>query len=1618
METPTDTIIAQFCESSSSLSITDAIVYDENKISYEQLQCKVNKLASIILDHSSPGAYVGFCLERGIENIITMLAIWKAGCAYVPLDKKYPLKRIDHIMKDTGLQIVITNIQSNSNNTELLSVLKTSPTIIDLNHIDYSLIQLKQTYPEVKGTDIAYIIYTSGTTGLPKGVMIQHAGLLNLIKSAIKILQIKQKMNFYLYASVGFDAAGWDIYISLLSGGTLHIANENLMISPVDTHTYMLQHNINMATVTPAFLADMPMIQLGSLQILVVMGDKPIEKNMEFWCRGRKCYNGYGPTETTIGATIHEYNVGNSPTNIGMPFDNYNICLLDTNLKLINNVGEAGEIYIGGIGVALGYLNKPELTSAKFVCTQFGRMYKTGDFAKYDEDHNLEFVGRIDNQIKINGVRVELEEIEGYVTELPFIIKASIQYEKEKKRLIVYYMSNSKSDVVEQHLEIKKYLDQKLMRAVVPQCYQKVENFVLTSNGKIDKKQLPIYIQLVGDIHLPTNIIEATILETYKEMFGLVEIGINADYFQLGGDSLGTVIIVTKLRQHGIIVENTDIMRYPVIKDLAAHTKSFDAKLQKLPSKINTTQILTPHQLSIFYYQQLYPTDSSYNTFVGHIIDETLNVNKFIDALQFLINKHESLRTVIKLVNNAPYQEFITLPKLSKSDLIVEMTSSQIDQDILSVVSSSFEMIDSILIRMRLYKNLDNGQYAFVVVKHNIITDAHSEEVMLNDLCNFYNSDNLIIQPECKFTYIKYIDQTNQKFSDGGDLEYWKGNISNFVELSIPKKELLETSQGQSYSMTRIFEFEDFPNFISFTKSSCFRILLSGLYIALARFNQYNLSNIIDITIGSQIANRSFETKDVVGFFISTLFLRNKFNWDTTVCELQEQINNTLNNAILHPHISYDQLVNLAKSKIDVMFVMQSNSEKSLLLDNITTQTINLEMTSNAFPIYIDVYPDKTMSKFKFHVRHSEMYEPYMINLIMDSYEIIMKGIISNYDEKILTIPYLKSSTCLTGQQIKHQCQTITSAIVSVASLCPDQLIMYHSTGSIDYLNESMTYLEILDESNKMAHCLAQLYNVKPTDIIGVKMRRGRNFVITLIAILKVGATYVPIDPVYPNDRINYMLEDCKPTLLIQTSTDKTNLYSGTIVISYEELKASSELFEATEIDLAEPESIAYIIYTSGSTGKPKGCSIKHKSIVNVLYYFRDILNITANDKVWSLTTISFDIMVLEIFLPLTSGCKLLLCPQCVVEDPMNLVEWINKHGPTVLQATPTQFNLIGKHIKPNNNMKILVGGETVTSKLAKDLLNITSEVYNVYGPSETTIWSTTKKVTNYEAITIGKPLYNTKCVVLNEIQQAVPDKCVGELCIGGDGLSTGYYGKFELTSQRFIQYGGEIYYRTGDLVKFTDGSKNDLEIEYVGRTDFQVKINGRRIELGEIVNIMESNLLVTRAVVTAKNHNNSTYLVGYYTGTNDTELLSYMRQKLPPWMVPHFVIHVIKFVETLNGKIDMKALPNPFDENVNNQISFLRSVEYVGPTSEIEKKLHIIYVEIIRNKIPIEKISIKESIINLGCDSLTVIFLISRINKEFNITINPVDYFRVSTITTCAELIESMSIIPQILSP
>ncbi|XWV25970.1 non-ribosomal peptide synthetase [Tupanvirus soda lake] len=1573
-----------------------ALVHNDQKFTYFEINRRVTQLSNYIkskLDITITASLendpkpIAFYLDRGHNILIAMLAILKSGNYYMPLDKKYPEERIKYIVNDIKPILIITDC-SKSFEDKNIGVINLNE---NKNEIDTMTLK-DENYIQNVTDNLAYVIYTSGTTGLPKGVMIKQSSLINLMNSAIRILNIPVGYKILQYASIGFDAAGWDIYIGLFVGGTIYMVSDDTMISPIECYQYIKKNNINMATVTPVFLSEFPKEIITSLEILVVMGDMANAKNMEFWCSNTKVYNGYGPTEATIGSTIHQFHPGDNPSNIGKPFDGYQIYLLDDENNPVPN-GEIGEICIGGVGVAVGYWQRPELTQKKFVDTKFGRLYKSGDLGKINSDMDIEIMGRKDNQVKINGVRIELEEIENLTMRLDFVSRACVKYDKF---LILYYTTESTKNQNILNKKIRKHLSKYLHSAVIPNIYCRVDSFILTPNGKIDKNKLVIP-ENSRDIVPASNPLEKMAIEIYQKVLGCDEIGLNTNFFEIGGNSMMAYKIALHFQNNHYDISPVHVLKYPVISDLI---ENLNIKKEIILKKDLDNGIeLSPYQMGMWHYQQIYPSDSSYNMYNVYSLRGNISVDSLVGSLNYVMNKNKILNTVIKMVDGIPHQYFDDkLPDIK----VESLTQNQIMEQISLDINRPYDMLHEKLTRIRLFQNTcQKDNYILMIIKHDIIIDAYSENIIQNDLCYAYNE--LVQKKEIKYmkneyTYHDLVNYIREKFTTNQNtINYWEKHLKNYEELQLPTISTIDTNKQLTMASKNISNLKELEKFANKNNVTLYTVLVTALNILLYRYSHQT-----DISFGTQVAMRS-ESKweNLVGFMVSTIIVRNIFNTDIVIGDLLKQIFDTFNETLNHQYITYDTLLKMCGKNVDIMFVFQNMlTKQKLCLYDVDIEPIYFNTTNTPFPITWNVYLKEDTLDIK--VNHSNKYDNQLIQDMLDTYAIILGNMVNSSCKKISEINYLSNGS-LIGPSMGIT-QTVDEIIDITCNLYANNIALCYSTDENNYLNKKISYDKLYKKSNTIANILVNEYKIGPGDIIGICIGRGKRFVITMLAILKTGACYVPMDPNYPMDRLKYMIDDCQPKYIIANPTHKIVSCYDSIISIKNLVESDYEHMELKKIH--NPESLAYIIYTSGSTGKPKACMIKHKSIVNVLYHFRNLLHVNETDKIWSLTSISFDIFVLETLLPLISGAQLLLCPQCVSSNPVSLINWINNEKPTILQATPTQLSIIDKHIIPNPFLKILVGGEAVTTKLVISLKNITPQIYNVYGPSETTIWSTCKEIKEYDNnVSIGKPISNTQCLVVNNFHQQVPRGTIGELLIGGIGVSSGYLHKPELTANKFVDINGSIFYKTGDLVKVNF----DGDLEYIGRSDHQIKIRGHRIELEEITKTLESIDEIKRVQVVTREHNLQIVLVAFFTSSitlNISKILEFARTKLPSFMVPNYIIQIPRFPETLNGKIDTNKLPNPFDSN--SGITYVSVTEYVEPRNETEQKLCAIWKQLLA----LEQISVCECVLNMGATSIMFPIFVNKIKEEFGIVLTIEQFIKNSTVEKCAVVLNNIKLI------
>jgi amino acid adenylation domain-containing protein/non-ribosomal peptide synthase protein (TIGR01720 family) len=1611
------TIVSLFEEQVEKTPDNQAIVFQETELTYKELNERSNQLGAYLREKYKIKAndLIGIKLERSEWMVIAILGILKSGGAYVPVDPNYPQQRIDYMLADSNCKVVIDE-------QELGSFRKDEKKYVKKN--------LKSIN---KPEDLCYVIYTSGTTGNPKGSLIEHKNVVRLFKIDSPLFDFSSADVWTMFHSYCFDFSVWEMYGALLYGGKLIIIPS---IIAKDSEAYidiLNKHGVTVLNQTPLSFYNIIKQELekerSDLQLRYVIfgGDVLSPEKLEGW-RNKypetKLVNMYGITETTVHVTykeITEEDIERKISNIGKPIPTLSCYILDQNKRLLP-VGVSGEMYVSGDGLARGYLNKPELTLEKFVSNPFRegeRLYKTGDLGRWLPDGNIEFAGRKDDQVKIRGYRIELGEIEnalgGYegIGSAVVIAKSNAEGENE---LVAYIIGMEKLNTS----DIRSYLTERLPAYMLPGYIIQLDALPLTLNGKVDRKKLPDpeKLGLSADIKYvaPTTETEKKLVLIWQEVLGKQKIGIKDNFFDLGGHSLKATRLASQIHKEFEVRVALKILFTKVILDEQAQLieqfkKSSFITISPVATGVNYSLSSSQHRLWIL--SQFEEGNIAYNMPGAYIFEGDLNHAALEYSFATLIERHESLRTIFKEDEQGEIKQFIKLPeeigfKLVYKDLRKEKRQkSKLEKLVKEGFTKPFNLASGPLLQAGLYQVEDN-KWVFMYVMHHIISDGWSMNILINELLLLYNSYVRGEINQLTPLRIQYKDYaawqqaqlSRENFND--HKEYWLKQFEGEIPvLELPCDNVrpsVKTYNGGLISK-RIN-----PRMSKGIKSlgqkqggTLFMSLLAVVNTLLYRYTGQE-----DIIIGSPIAGREhIDLEDQIGFYVNTLALRTRFKGEDNYKEILENVKQVTLEAYEHQIYPFDELVNtlhLERNRsrhplFDVMVVLQNAGMKF---------TKELE---NPDKLKVHEYQDgkKLSSKFDLTFNfveageelyasieyNSDIYNGSTIERLASHLVQLLEAIIKDSDQPISKLEFLDEIE-------KHQLLVAFNDTAvdylkdkTPVDLFEEQVKKTPNNIAIVFEENEFTYAELNKKANQFANYLRNNYKIKADDLIGIKLDRSEWMIIALLGVLKSGGTYVPIDPEYPQDRINYMLEDSRCIVLI----DEKELEN----FKKEEKKCSSTNLK----QINTLNNLAYVIYTSGSTGFPKGCAITCNNLSNYIQWANDFYFKESTRVNFGLyTSISFDLTVTCIFCSLTRGGKLVIYPQ--QKDLLEILHhsFNGENGIDCIKLTPSHINVL-KHLNITSSTVLcaIVGGEEVTSEHVNILRKINPfvKIYNEYGPTEATVGCVVKELEKNTPILIGKPISKTGIYILNEAQVLCPIGIFGEINISGAGVARYYLNKPELTAEKFVAdpfRNGSRMYKTGDLGRWLP----DGNIEFIGRKDDQVKIRGYRIELGEIESVLQSFQDIDSAVVTIRSDTKGEKeLVAYITSKeilNVSAIRKHLTKLLPVYMLPGHYVQLETLPLTANGKIDKKRLPDP------EGIGLPTGVEYIGPHNEIEEKLVLIWQEVLGK----EKIGIKDDFFELGGNSLKATKVLAKIHKQFNMKTKLSDLFNKTTIEEIAK--------------
>ena len=1625
----------------------EAVVHGTESLTYRELNRRANQLAHHLKKLGvGPEVRVGICVERSLKMIVGLLGIMKAGGVYVPLDPEYPPERVRYMLEDSQAAVLLSEQK----------LLAQSP--------PYSgrIISLDEQWPEIEresgdnlprvtfGDNLAYLIYTSGSTGRPKGVAIRHSSAAILVAWTRHVYSDEELHGVLASTSICFDVSIFEIFMTLSCGGRMLLVGNALDLAEMTG-----AEQVKVVTTVPSAMRELARMKAipDSVRTIGLGGEAvPVALSPELYeaSKAERVLNLYGPSEDTTYTTCALLTRTQEPLRVavGRPVPYTQLYVLDAVMKPVP-LGVPGELYIGGSGLARGYWNHPELTAERFVphpLSQQGgeRLYRTGDLVRYRPDSNLEFLTRLDHQVKIRGYRIEPGEIEKLILDLPEIRQCVVAVREDRAgetRLVAYIVPEEGGDVRKN--ELRAYLQERLPDYMVPAVYVSLAEMPHTPNGKIDRKALPEpnFDTEEREYAAPRNAVEEMICGIWLETLNHRRIGIHDNFFDLGGQSLLAMQVMSRVRNvFGVELPLRTLFENRTVAGLAecvaqvqraGHTTTRTKPVQAQPEVVYFP--LSYGQQQLWLLHQLYPENCAYiDAFAVHI-EGSVNHAALRHSLEEIVRRHAILRTVFRNTGNG-VQQFVQAADDFEIPLIDIADANALEHALQNAGREPFDLANESGLRVQLLRMEDDEQrHVLLLVMHHIANDGWSLGVLIRELSALYgtyahNAGPAL--PELPFQYGDYALWQRQWLT--GEvleelLQYWRTQLNGIV----PLEPATDYPRPAVFSYRGAIEFMELESSMverlsAFSRAegvTVFMTLLTSFHVLLARWTRQ-----WDISVGSPVANRnSEEVERLVGLFMNVLVLRAQLSPDQSFREALRLGRKMTLEGYAHQELPFERLVeelvperDLARNPLfQVLFVLQNAARPELKLGNVSPRAGALDNGTSKFDLSVLVEENgsglRVRSEYNIDLFHAES-----MKRMLRYWQTLLESAIAVPEQSLSELPLMRENEQRQVLVEWNQTQLTYDRNKCLHQLFEEQTLRTPDQMAVLNTERYLTYRELNSQSNQLARYLMKL-GVGPETCVGICMERTPEMVVGLLGILKAGGAYVPLDPNYPVERLEYMLADAQaPVLVTQGSVaSQTANYQGKVVFLDRDRELIGRESESGVDAGVTTQNLAYVIYTSGSTGKPKGVCVAHANVVNFCAAMDLYNGGQTGGRLLSVTSISFDMSIYEVFWTLTRGFQVKLA------DPVMLFSGdtasvLPEFEATHLQCTPSMATMLLNDSKAKRLLApvqhVVLGGEIIPVATIEELRSLTAAViFNGYGPTETTVYSAVYRIGEQpdSRIPIGKPVGNTQLYILDEQGKALPPGVLGELTIGGAGIARGYMGRPELTAERFVpdpfsSVEGSRLYRTGDLARW----RNDGELEILGRIDQQVKVLGYRIEPGEIEKLLLEVDGVRRCVVVVREDRaGEKRLVAYIVPEEGKEISAkelrvYLKERLPDYMVPAAYVSLAELPHTPSGKTDRKALPKPeFDVDEH---------EYAGPRNTVEEVICGIWAETLNHK----RVGIHDNFFELGGQSLLAMQVISRLRNVFGVELPLRALFETRTVAGLAERIAQMAGMEQAATP
>jgi amino acid adenylation domain-containing protein len=1633
------------------------------QLTYRELNARANRWARHLVDLGvGAETIVAVMGDRHIDFLTAILAVFKAGGAYLPLNPEHPAERTHQVLAQSQVPLILAQSSLSVSLSQVCSQLATKPQLVYFTDIDLLAASSENLATRSTPNNLAYVIYTSGSTGTPKGAMLEQRGMVNHLYAKITDLNLSANDIVAQTASQTFDISIWQFLVALLVGGKVEILSTELATDPTQLLTYIQRQGISILEIVPSLLRALlqhievggqPYQKLAQLRWLLLTGEPLPPQLVRGWLAfypSVPILNAYGPTECSDDVTHYPVyqppgaEVVNLP--IGRAVANTQLYVLDDRLQLLP-IGSAGELYVGGVGVGRGYLHNPTLTAKAFIEHTFDRgeslrLYKTGDKARYLPDGNLEFLGRIDYQVKIRGNRIELGEIETVLSQHPQVREAVVIARADRPGdlyLAAYLVTTSPTPRSQlptpnsqlptpQPTELRDFLKQKLPAYMVPGAFVYLDSMPLTPNGKIDRKVLPLPdldLSVRTEFVAPTTPTQATLVTLWQEILNLPQVGIDDNFFELGGHSLLATQVIIRLRPlFGVELPLRRLFESPTIAQLSELIEASPAtgaglaRSPLLPGSRQEQLPLSFAQSRLWFLNQLEGGSATYNMPEPWQLTGDLDVTALELAVEGILQRHEVLRTSFRTIDGEPVQvissnSLMAIPFVDLLHLAGKEQSARLQEIAIAESQQPFDLTVPPLLRVTLVR-LGLESHVLLVTMHHIVADGWSMGIFGDELAVLYRAMCMETPAPLPELPIQYADfaQWQRQWLTGSVLQdlvdYWQQQLATappLLELPTDRpRPSMQTFSGSTTTFEIDRELTHQLKLLSQNSgATLFMTLLAAFATLLSRYSRQS-----DIVIGAPIANRNHSgIESSIGLFVNTLVLRTNLEGEPTFRELLDRVREMTLGAYEHQDLPFEKLVEVLQPErslsytplFQVMFVLQNAPLSRLELPDLTIAPFKLAQVTARFDLTLQMEETATGLTGEL-IYNRDLFDAGTIERMAAHLHILLAGIVANPKQQVAKLPLISA---VEEQQLLldwNDTQADYPQDKCIHELFAAQVARTPDAIAVQFEDTQLTYRELNDRADRLA-CYLQTLGVKPEVLVGICVERSLEMIVGLWGILKAGGAYVPLDPAYPEDRLSFMVADAQIAVLLTQQKLLEIIPDCDIPIvrldaDWEDIaefnsplpallkrcstwaKPKTALF-ALRPPLPTPHSLAYVIYTSGSTGQPKGVLVQHQGLCNLALAQIRIFDVHPDSRVLQFASFSFDASISEVVMSLCAGATLYLGARDALIPGAGLMKLLVDRQISHVTLSPSALAAMPIGAYPDLRT-IIVAGEAC----APDLVAQWSpgrRLINGYGPTEATVCATAAICNESNtAVPIGRPIDNVRVYILDRQLQPVPIGVAGELHIGGAGLARGYLHRPELTTAKFIPNPFSQAY-SGRLYKTGDLARYlpDGQIEFLGRIDQQVKIRGFRIELGEIEAVLSQHPQVRAAVVVVRVEPAGKQLVAYLIPQAGAIATSELRSFLADRLAEFMVPAALVVLASF------PLTPNgKIDRAALASLELDRSAltSFVAPRTPVEEILTGIWAEVLG----VDRVGIHHNFFELGGHSLLATQVISRIHDRLGV--------------------------------